>query len=262
MTPLTYMKATYEAWAWKRVRIVALPLPPVQVHGLIYRPDSFASNTFDKEFDMGESCGSHTDKFRAVDVVPSPSGPAIIISLRLGNLISFDNTEGTLTVLRDSCCATVTYQTKLGLKIDGGVGRADHAINVSLKHLNFSSSCNPGSHIVVPDAPYLSALLQYAGSPSEFGDRERHQIIKNLSFYRPDEAKALFPGFDFSPNQAIDRYIASCAVNPDVKFYHTSSGIGEWVIKYLRQMRLNRLAMLDAPSWDVLSMDGQIPTGS
>lgn len=240
MPPLAYMKATYDSWAWKRVRVVAMPLPPIKVHSLLYRADSFASATFDREFDLDGGdplLSGASETFRAISVVPSHSGPAVLISLKLSDLIGFDETDGHLTVHRRSCCASVSYQIKHSLDY----GKLDYAHNVVLKRLNFSSSCNPGSHLVAPNAPHLTALLQYAASPySSIGSQQR---LGGLEYLSPDEGRVLFPTFDFSANGLLDQYIATCTVRPEVKYCLTSSGIGEWTVPYLTTLRRNRYLM-------------------
>ena len=245
MNSLDYMKATWEEWSYRRVRIVAIPLPPIAIKGLIYSPDCFQSDTFDNTYDCKDNIrGRDTTCYRSIDIVPSKIGPAILISIRLKDLVGFDARLGTLNVQRDAICASVTYQTKYDLATGKDIPerKLDYAYAVKLEALNFQRSCNPGSHLVVPNAPYTSAILQYAASP-QATENENSKIIKDLHFVSPDEARALFPEFDFSANIEIDQYIATCAVQPEVKYYHRSTGVGPWVVPYLQKLRLNRISM-------------------
>jgi hypothetical protein len=240
MGVLGHMQATFEEWGERKVRLLSIPLPPIAIRGLVYRPDAFASSTFDNTQDLNDTIGKATTAYKTVAVRPTKNGPAILIVTKLKELIQFDSGTGFLTVQRRSVCASVSYQVKFDLK-DGRGNPLDYAHNVTLKALNFSASCNPGSHLVVPDAPYLSALLQYAASPKEGGSNSK--IIKRVTYLTPDEGVAAFLGYDFSANRSVDGYIASCAAHPGVRYHHNSEGVGDWVVGYLNRLRHNRYTL-------------------
>lgn len=251
MDPGEYMRATFETYKYNRILLIAAPLPPVKVRGLIYMPDCFASKTFQAQYDQKDGLGKQYS-YKVLGAVPSENGPAILISIELGNVIGFN--AGILTVLRQSICASVSYWTRRGLRDSKGE-RADYAIDVSLDNLNFNSSCNPGSHVVVPMAPHLTALLQYATSPDDAG---KCTIIKNLSYMAPERGMALFPEIDFGRNVVVDNYIATCAVDPRVRYGVECPGVQAWAAPCLLRLRLNRLQMVDAPKWGVLNEEPQL----
>lgn len=238
MNPKEWMDQTWKKYRDLTVRLVSIPLPPLHVKGLIYRPDCFASKTFDKVFTL-----SHERVYRAASVTPSPYGPAVLLSLSLGELIGHDD-EGYLTVVRSSCCATVSYAVKHNLR-DGKGQIWDYADAVTLDNINFTRSCNPGSHISVPRAPFLSALLQFDSAP-DGGRTYGHDTLGSFHFLAPSEAEILFPGWDFRVNEYVDTWLGMCAAKKGVKFKNEMAGLGEWSVPYLRQLRTNYLRMQDS----------------
>lgn len=232
MTPTEWMKRTYELYQYKTVRVISIPLPPIHVKGLIYRPDSFASKTFDNVFD------TYGSKYRSASVTHTPFGPAVLMTLPLEELIGYDQNTGFLTVHRASCCATVTYSLKMGLKENGE--KYDFAWNVVLDGLSFAGrSCNPGSHTLVPRAPHLTALIQYANAPEGYG----FGVQTFQQYLEPEMGERLFPEWNFDGNAAIDAWIAKCTVDNNVRLKENTVGIGLWAIPFLRQLRINKLLM-------------------
>lgn len=240
MSPKQWMDRTFERYRYLRVRVISIPLPPVHVHGLIYTPDCFASKTFDKTFPINSFREFGLGECRAVSMAPSQSGPAILMTLCLGDLIGYD-AEGYLTVTRSSCCATVSYAVKHSLRDSRGQ-MFDYADFVTLDNLNFSRSCNPGSHITVPKAPFLTSLLQYDSAPVGDGTRMFHRD-DNLVYLPPEQGEMLFPNWDYEVNTEIDEYLSKCAVRSGVRYKSNLSGIGEWVVPYLFRLRTNHLRL-------------------
>lgn len=239
MNPIQWMSETYDRYKDLKVCLIAIPLPPVHVRGLIYRTDSFSSKTFDMGFELNDKM-SVADTYRAASIAPSQFGPAVLLTLKVNSLIGFDQ-NGFLVVHRSSCCATVSYAVRHSLK-DGTGNRWDYADYVTLDNINFSRSCNPGSHISVPKAPYLTSLLQYASAP-DGGRHGGHEVLKDFVYLSPDQAEALFPDWDFSANAGIDHWLSMCATQPKVRFTNSMVGLGDWTVPYLRQLRTNPLRM-------------------
>jgi hypothetical protein len=232
------MKHTFEKYREKNVRLICIPLPPTPVSGLIYLPDSFTGKTFDKVF-------SRSAPFNVKAIEPTPLGPAILAWVRLKDLISYDE-DGQLTVTHSTCCASVSYR---GFESDEREGAREYAFDVDLDGLSMTSgSCHPGSHYVVPGAPYLSAFLQYAQAPgngnrSDRGIRTRSDM--QISYLTPDAGKLVFPYCDFTRNEEVDKYIRKCTVDLSVSYGKILGGLGRWSMPLLKDMRWNRVKMGD-----------------
>lgn len=227
MKPSQWMKKTYENYSYRRVKVVVFPTPPTPVDNTIFMPDSFSSKTFDKT-DMR--------KLQMISIVPTVYGPAVLSYLRLSDLLH--NEKGLLDVNNATCCASVTFT----VLFDGNGLRYADRTNIDNLML-ISRSCHPGSHMVVPMAPYLSALLQYAAAPHK--DEKSRSSNLALTFVSPQEAGALFPGYDFSDNIELDRYVSRCTIDPKSSFFKSGAGLGKWSDWYIRRLRRNILAMED-----------------
>ena len=132
MTPKEWMDGTYHRYEDVTVRVISIPLPPINTRGILYAPDGFASKTFDfgGDFDFG-----HTGvDIRAASIVPSAYGPAILLSLRFGDLIEFAD-DGYLAVKRAAVCATVSYRLRYDLKHEGQ--KIDVADDATIDQINF-----------------------------------------------------------------------------------------------------------------------------
>jgi hypothetical protein len=201
-------------------------------------PDSFTSKTFDHTF-------SRSSEFKVVTVMPSVLGPAILAYIKLGELVRYDDQTGVLEVFRSTCCASVSFYPMF--ESEDGV----YADDVQVDSLNMMGrSCHPGSHFVAPNAPMLTALLQYAQAPS-MEEKYAEGRTSLITYMAPNQAGSLFPACDFTVNSEIDEYIGKCVIDPKVIYCKVGSGLGEWSKPYLRVMRNNLLRMedLDHEQW-------------
>src|ERR1700752_4084365 len=100
MNPHDFMEKTYELYAEKFVRLVAIPLPPAPVRGTIFLPQAFASRAYDYEFEVD-------DHIRVVSAdFTKEFGPALLVMIKLKDLIHYDG-DGYLTVDTSTFCAQV-----------------------------------------------------------------------------------------------------------------------------------------------------------
>lgn len=221
MAILDFMKKTWDQHAGKTVKLICLPLPPTPVGDVIYMPDCFTSNTYDKEF-------NRSPDFNAISMHPTPLGPAILAYIKLHKLISYDQQTGFLTVNVSTCCASISAY--VGVRSDSGLIYVDECKIDNLRMIG--RSCHPGSHYVVPKAPFLTSLLQYA----QAGDR-----TLTIEYMHPSEGERVFPHVDWSTNRGLDEYLGKCVVAPRVSYFRARGGLGAWTQPYLRQMRVNLL---------------------
>ena len=238
MRPIEWMKKTFDKYKDRRVRLVCIPLPPTPAHGIIYMPDAFLSKTYDHEFER-------SSEFRVVTTMPTKLGPAILAYVKLKDLVNYDGENGSLEVSNSTCCATVYHYPMM----EAEAGKYVDEVQISSLSM-MGRSCHPGSHFIVPRAPMLTALLQYAQAPSMEDEYNRGRTSL-IDYMTPIEAEALFTACDFSVNTEIDEYIGRCTIDPKVLYYRVGSGLGEWSKPYLRVMRNNLLRMedLDHEQW-------------
>lgn len=235
----------FDEYSDKTVKIVVVPLPPTPTNTphLIYMPDCFTSDILDYGFDR-------TEQLHVVTGIITKLGPAFLAFVKLGDLVTFgkDNYgQFILKVLRSACCATVSLVEFEGEK-------TTFATMAKLDKLSFiARSCHPGSHVVIPQAPFLTSFLQYAQAPSinvkEFRNKniyasyddvsveEDEQVL--LPYMTPEEAEILFPSCDFSGNMLVDNFISKCAIDMNVSFSMVRGGLGRWSMPCLWKMRRN-----------------------
>lgn len=213
-------KRAFDRVAYTRIRFVAVPTPPsLDRCGMILMPDSFTSDTFDGHFDR-------SDTFRLLFVRPSEIGPLILMSAYLKDLISVQD-DGVVSVRFAAFCASISFY-------EDTIGGKKYGLDVKINKLNsMGASCHPGSHIAIPRAPFLTAVLQHYQAKS-FG----HDAIEYLD---PTNAELLFPEVDFSKNGDADDLISVCHYKPYSKSQHPwdRAGIGMWTAEYLRVLRNN-----------------------
>lgn len=233
MKILEWMKRTFSDYGSLSVKVLCMPLPPSPVRNLIYMPDCFTSKTFDREFDRSE-------QFRAVAMEATDLGPAVLAVIKLKDLIGF-NSDGYLTVRNATCCATISYSV---LCEEGGL---KYAYDVQLDSLAMpTGSCHPGSHYTVPDAPFLTSLLQYAQAPFKPDEEPAIKWDFRTVYASPDEGKAIFSNWDFHCNKIVDSYVARCAVQKDVSFIKIDRAIGKWAWPFLKELRMNSVSIKEA----------------
>lgn len=240
MTPIEWMLRTYQPYENLSLWVVAMPLPPLQVRGLIYMPDCYASRAFDAEPAVDMAGVEH----RVITIAPSSWGPAILMRVQFKKLISYSS-DGLLSTHANSCCATVCYRIKHNVRVGppGLEKKMDVAADVTIDHVNFSSSCNPGSHIVVPQSPFLTALLQYAKAPQE--EIAWQGLSTRVPYLDPWEVMNIFPMIDTTTNRHVDQYVGQCAIDQKIHRHSSLASLGEWSVPYLRQMRINQILMED-----------------
>ncbi len=192
----------------RKVRVVAFPVTPTPVYGLIYKPDCFMSRVFDHQ-------ALDNEEIKAS--VATRNGPAFLCYLTLSNLLSFCNQHSVgqrslgsyVTITAGAYCARTSYFQFERKKSDrfGYVSalreRDDdgnfYAKDVDVHSLNLTSrSCNAGSHLIVPNAPYLTALLHL---------NQGMKLDNGLCYLSQTECADLFPMVDFTKNQHIDRLV-------------------------------------------------------
>ena len=230
LEPITWMKRTFEKYRDLTIRLVCLPLPPTPVRGVMYMPDSFSAKSFDTTFDRSNG-------FNAVTTTLSRLGPAVLAYIKLRNLIAFGE-DGLLRVEKSTCCATVSYN------ILRDTQKCEYATETVIDNLNMMSrSCHPGSHYVVPQAPYLTAFLQYAQAPENSDGAQRDGNSLEVVYMTPEEAEILYQDVNFSQNAKIDSYIRSCVIDTSISFLRTKGGLGRWSTGFLATLRRNILEM-------------------
>jgi hypothetical protein len=212
----------------KAIRLVLFPTPPTPVGDVLFMPDSFSSKTFDKSLDFNRDDGS----FHPISMLPTLYGPAVLAWIRLKHLIGVKN--GQLEIKYATCCARVTYSVLFDAH---GIRYAD---TTTLEDVSLTPrSCHPGSHFVVPYAPYLTAMFHYALAPG------RSEKLIRFTYMHPDEAMMLFPECDFTRNIVIDKFLSRCTIDPKVRYCNTHGGLGSWTKPYIRQIRRNLVDLED-----------------
>lgn len=233
MIPIDFMKKTWEKYKYLPVRVVAFPVPPVPVDGVIFMPDSFSSKSFDGQYDVDLATN---DSKRILFAKSTHLGPAILVRMQLGDLLDYDD-NGLLDVKIGTFCAGVSFY------IGFNNHKFKYAEDVVVNSLRFTSrSCHPGSHYVIPKAPYLTALVQYCQAPDS-KEVTDPRGLDGFIYTTPEQSELIFPNVDFDKNILADKYIANCVVSKEVSCYNVMSGLGDWSHEYLRQLRLNRLVM-------------------
>ncbi len=233
------MKNSYEFYrqmldnhGGRLVKIVALPLPPCPAHGVIYMPDSFTS----KSFDGIPTFQSSHHQLQVLSCKRTEYGPAILAFVRLCDLIDFNSRTGYLNCKKIAICARVSYRI---LCEDNYFTMAD---DISLESVDFGgSSCHPGSHIVIPKAPHLTAMAQYHKSPHR-GELDNISELEVIQYMDPTACELEFSEIDFSMNSVVDALISRCLISPTVSAYDVFGGLGEWAAPFLKGMRKNVLS--------------------
>lgn len=241
MTPQQWLDLQFkESYAEKYLKLVVFPTPPVPVRDFMFMPDSFKSKTFD---DGAEDRFDKSDEFKPVAMLPTHWGPAVLARIKLRYLIGVS--DGFLSVHHATCCASVTFAV---LCEGDGVSYADKTTLNGL--MLVGRSCHPGSHFVVPDAPYLTSMFHYALAPTV---KEKYMVrpvgngvLERFTYMCPDEAMLLFPEYDFSSNLEIDMFLSKCIISPSVAYHKINSGMGDWAKPYIRKIRRNIIDIAEA----------------
>lgn len=208
---ITELNLEYERLADKVCRVVIYPLPPCPVSGLIYHPKGFHPKTLESGYDRPDCMKIIATKF-------TKYGPAILIDTKFRELIDYHN--GVISC-GTGVCATSSSYIEDDVAYDSILDRI----------VVINRSCHPGSHITVPNAPYLTTLLHHS-SVSRIGESRGGSI----EYTDPSSAENDFPGVSFN-NRKFDKLISHAYA--DANYYANESGIGPWAIPYIKKMTLN-----------------------
>lgn len=218
------------------VHVVLLPTPPTPVDNIMFMPDCFASKTFDEQLDR-------PDEFKLISMKATKFGPAILAMVKFNRLIDL-NDDGMAYVESATCCASVSFTVLLDAD---GLRYAD---NTSIDGIRLiSQSCHPGSHFVIPNAPYFTSLLHYSLAPE--WDLEKNELrhegrnLGRFTYMTPWEASDLFDNCDFTDNLQFDIFLAKCAIGADSTYCKVHGGLGKWARPYIKHMRNNLLQIND-----------------
>lgn len=235
-----FMKKTFPDISERTLNVICFPLPPSPVKGVVFMPDSFSSKNFD-----GVNFDQDKEGFRPISMTWGEMGIAVLGKVKVSDLLFFDE-EGLLKVQNSTCCASSSAST---------IARDSHEYvdDVVLDGLGLiKRSCHPGSHFSIPEAPFLTALLQWAQSPEGGNPQNKmmwDQEVKRAEFLvkylSPEEGKIYFPQANYSRNAIVDNYISKCCVGHKVTIDRTLAGVGEWSRPYLKKLRRNILDLED-----------------
>lgn len=210
----------WQSIEYKKVWIIAVPIPPNPIKsdgGIIYMPDSYGSKSYDLKFDR-------SDVYSVIKVNWSEIyGPCILMSTKIKDLFSF---RKYVTPRFGSFCATVSaYREHLNGKLFGFESIIDCLDETP-------SSCNKGSHICIPDAPYMNSLIQLFCASSGYDC----EIIKYLSY---SSGSLLFEDIDFSHNQYHDNIFSKLMVDQSRycrKSIHDINGVDNVSFKFVKTL--------------------------
>jgi hypothetical protein len=201
------------------IRFIAIPIPPSPVRGLLYNPYSYVSETFDNVFEKDP--GENRKGYRCVAMLPTNQGPAFYITAPLRTLINLDFNKflnrHRVSVSSSAFCAAIEFdELNLG-KNEGSFLIEGYADKVRLLSMSLvSRSCHGGSHLIVPGAPYLTALLQINSAPGDtiFFQEELQDKRVAARYGRPwiEETGALFPEVNWDRNTSVDMLISESYV--------------------------------------------------
>lgn len=235
------------------IRFVAIPLPPTPVGGLLYDPYAYASATFDNDFTRDYGKG----KYNCIAMEPTSQGPAFYMTASIGFLLnlSFQRELGryNISVKRSAFCASIELDI---IKAKGNHLIEGYANDVRLRSMSFvGRSCHGGSHLVVPGAPYITALLQHGSAPGNnlFFEEDSNDRRVAARYGRPwlDEVGQLFPA-NWDRNTALDMIISESFVghwrenlsSSDITLFEYRDCIGRWAQPCLRRLTRNILTPL------------------
>jgi len=197
----------WEKYKGRKVRVIAFPVTPTPIGDLVYKPDCFMSRVFDHQaLDNEEIVGS----------APTRNGPAFLAYLSLSSLMDINDTDledngGVLEIHNGAYCARTSYYNLRTLSVDlnGKVctvyGDTQFATEADIHGLSMiSRSCNAGSHFIIPQAPFLTALVHL---------RQGMELDNGLEYLTSKECENLFPQVDFSKNLVVDNYVKNTTVH-------------------------------------------------
>lgn len=237
------------------VRFVAIPLPPTPVGGLLYDPYAYASATFDNQFERDFEGGD----YQCISMVPTNQGPAFYMVAKIGFLLNmtkcYELERYHLSVKRSAFCARIELDIRTPRKEQNALVEG-YADNVLLRSMAFvGRSCHGGSHLIVPGAPYLTALLQHTSAPGHSLFFKENVSDRRVAarYGQPwlDEIGTLFPA-NWDRNTAIDMIVSEGFVGnwkeslslSDITLFEYRDCIGKWAQPCLRRLTRNILTPL------------------
>lgn len=252
------------------VRVVAIPIPPTPVRGMMYDPGCYASSTYDNMFEKDQSGGA----YKCVAMRDTNKGPVFLIHAPLKTLVSLywipELGRYKIGVNGSAFCAYIEFdmlnvknRNDPSLQYVDTFGHNVRLLGMSLVH----RSCHGGSHLVVPGAPALTALLQYESAPGDslFFREDPSDGRIATRYVRPflEEVGGLFPS-NWVPNRAVDKLVEKCFVGSwkkelskdDLVIFSHRECIGDWARPYLTSLTRNILTPLGESHGRILIHSG------
>jgi hypothetical protein len=223
------------------VRLVAIPVPPTTVQGIIFDPESYSS----KVIDTWKSGEEMVSGMKMVTSFFDPQlGPVFLVSTKLRHLLTMHDgaklePSSRFGIEAATFCGSVSFWN---VDLEGDT----YADGVQLDRVQtVGSSCHPGSHYSIPRAPYLTALLQFnQGATVDPGNRgaetaeKRSMALDGFEYLDPDSAELLFPTVSWECNRIADDFVSKLPFQ--VWPAQIIGGPGAWVYPYLTQLRRNK----------------------
>lgn len=210
-----------------KVKGVLLPLPPAETKGVIYMPDSFTSKTFD------ENAVYHSGAdVKVLKVAPTDLGPGFLFEMKISNLLTlrdWGNEFGLHSSLQ-AACASIDFHVMM--TDDEGKIWADQGV---VNRLSWGSSCNGGSHVVFPSAPFITSIVQRQRDSGKMD-----LFDQKLVFADPFESEQFFPDEIFGLNKWLDDKVGMLYHRKDDK---NLNKLGQWALSYMARMDNNILKL-------------------
>lgn len=248
-------KQTREELLRTTVKLIAIPIPPTPVKGLLYDPSCYSSSVYDNMFEKDP--GTYPRAYRCIAVKDTNMGPVFYINAELGALVDLNHVSAIkryqITPRSSAFCARIEYDHANAKPENSLRTLVEHyANNVRLVSMTLvSESCHGGSHLVIPGCPTLTALLQYRSAPGDnsFYSESRERRVA-ARYVRPfsNEVDAIFP-VDWGSNEALEMILSECFVgrwqpfleDHSIRCFPYKSCIGRWAMPYLRNLTHNIL---------------------
>lgn len=205
MQPNAILDLVDPNWDAIKVLVIAFPVPPIfPVYtwdaggSVIYPVDGWASDAIDDGIDLLSSENQHV----ALTGKMTPMGPAFLMQYHLDQLVNNNGSDyaGLEGFSLQTYCASTSFAVKYK-KLDD-VYYANRATLTGFTPI--SRSCHPGSHLVAPQAPRLTAFMQLGNTH-----------VGDFMLTSPSEAELLFPDVDFSCNTRADELFQYLAQERD-----------------------------------------------
>lgn len=225
MKTLEEVKKLYNNIIDRIIYFVAIPVPPIPVNDIVFHTNSYDSKTYDlTNISVNKEINIILRRFSL------SLGPIFLCSIKANRLINIDGTQGFIIPRVSTFCANISYYQKT-------INNITHARDATINGLSIiSASCHPGSHYIIPRAPYLTALLQYNQIQRHYDYEE-----SRFTYLKPEEGEILFPKFNFEHNHIVDSEISKMTIDPEKNVYNTNlnMGLGNWAFSYLKKLVLN-----------------------